>query len=124
MQTSIFYSALLLLFLLLLAVNVSRYRVRYQIFLGDGGKHKLQRAIRTHGNSLEQILPFIFLLLFLGYLGAHTNIIHILSTLFIITRVAYAVGMLKGPLLFRHISSGFTTTLQLAALLLVFGYLI
>ncbi len=119
MHTSIFYSCLLLLLLLMLSVNVSRYRVRYQIFIGHGGKHKLQHAIRAHGNSVEQILPFILLLLFLDHLGAHPNTLHILSTLFLITRAAYAVAMLKGPLLFRHISSGLTTGLQLGALLLV-----
>ncbi len=119
MHTSIFYSCLLLLLLILLAINVSRYRVRYQIFIGDGGRHKLQHAIRAHGNSVEQILPFILLLLFLDYLDAHENSLHILSTLFLITRGAYAVAMLKGPILFRQISSGLTTGLQLGALTLV-----
>src|SRR5690606_36194496 len=65
MPYSVYVAALLGLLLIALSFNVSRLRMRHQVAFGDGGRPDLIKAVRAHGDSLEQSLLFIVLL----YLG-------------------------------------------------------
>lgn len=105
---SLAHSALFSGYYTYLSSNVSYYRVKTGIMLGDGGSgsvrvadHKagaedaenedhLKRAIRAHGNFAEST-PFAFFLIFLAELnGAPTSLVHgAFATLFV-ARVAHA----------------------------------
>jgi len=52
-------AALCGLLLLTLALRVSLLRVRHKVALGDGGVPELSRAIRAHGNTVEQVPVFL-----------------------------------------------------------------
>lgn len=51
------------LLIVLLAMNVSRVRIKYQVANGDAGNKAIKSAIRAHMNTFEHTLPFALLLL-------------------------------------------------------------
>lgn len=120
MPYSIYIAAILSLLLIGLSLNVSRLRMRHQIALGDGGQTDLLKAVRAHGNSLEQSVLFIVLL----YLGETSGQISpaLTTTLgfaFIMLRLLYCTGLLARLLLLRQVSHGLTMLVLLAVSVLL-----
>lgn len=103
------------LLVLVLAMNVSRLRIKYKISLGDGGNKCLMAAIRTHCNVLEQLPIFAIVLITLTFLGASTTLLSILVIGFTLARFIHAYGMLYRVFIARRIGAGFTYALQLIA---------
>ena len=56
------YAALLALLFVVLSGRVIKQRLKHQVGLGDGGQPALVRAIRVHGNFIENV-PLALLLL-------------------------------------------------------------
>ena len=114
MPYSVYVAAILTLILIGLSLNISRLRMRYQIPFGDGGKMDLTKAIRAHGNSLEQSVLFIVLL----YLGETTGQISqaltaALGFAYIMLRLLYCTGLFARILLLRQASHALSMLLQL-----------
>ncbi len=91
--------------LTLLALNVSRVRIREHQAHGDGGKAHLSRAIRAHGNGVEHAIPFALILLALESCPAHTISLMTLSIGFSIARVMHATAMLGSFFQLRRIAA-------------------
>lgn len=87
-------AAALSLLIVALALNVSRLRLRLQISLGDGERPELSRAIRAHGNTVENVPLFLVLCLLLELTGSGAWL-GWLTLLFVLGRYVYAWGMLR-----------------------------
>jgi uncharacterized protein len=85
------------LFLLItaLALNVSRLRRSYGIYLGDGGEKRLGRAVRAHGNALEHGLLFAVALVLSEVAGLPTPWVLGLGWTICAARAAHAAGFLR-----------------------------
>ncbi len=103
------------LFLLLLAFNVSRVRLRHRISYGDGDNKQLNRAIRVHCNGVEQVPIFTLLTLALTVTGATQLVLSALVITFTLSRVTHAYGMLFSKHIFRRIGAALTYLTQLLA---------
>jgi uncharacterized membrane protein YecN with MAPEG domain len=120
MLYSVYIAAILALLLIALSLNISRLRMRHQVAFGDGGKPDLIKAVRAHGNSLEQSVLFIVLL----YLGEATGQIGgpltaALGFAFIMLRLLYCTGLFARILLLRQASHALTMLVLLAVTLLL-----
>ncbi|WJN57892.1 MAPEG family protein [Pseudomonas sp. SO81] len=120
MLYSVYIAAILALLLIGLSLNISRLRMRHQVAFGDGGKSDLIKAVRAHGNSLEQSVLFIVLL----YLGEATGQIGgpltaALGFAFIMLRLLYCTGLFARILLLRQASHALTMLVLLAVTLLL-----
>ncbi|WP_394558939.1 MAPEG family protein [Aquipseudomonas alcaligenes] len=118
MLYSVYIAAILALLLIALSLNISRLRMRHQVAFGDGGKPDLTKAVRAHGNSLEQSVLFIVLL----YLGEATGQIGgpltaALGFAFIMLRLLYCTGLFARILLLRQASHALTMLVLLAVTL-------
>jgi len=88
-----YYLAFNAALLLLVAINVTRERIRNKVSFGDGGAPALQRAIRVQANAVEYI-PIMMLLLVAGELiGLGESWLHGLGLVFSASRVLHAAGM-------------------------------
>ena len=120
MLYSVYIAAILALLLIGLSLNISRLRMRHQVAFGDGGKPDLIKAVRAHGNSMEQTLLFIVLL----YLGEATGQIGgpltaALGFAFIMLRLLYCTGLFARILLLRQASHALTMLVLLSVTLLL-----
>ncbi|MBD9484520.1 MAPEG family protein [Pseudomonas sp. PDM14] len=120
MPYSIYVAAVLSLLLIALSLNTSRLRMRHQIAFGDGGKADLTKAIRAHGNTLEQTVLFIVLL----YLGEASGQISppltaAIGFAFIMLRLLYCAGLFARLLLLRQVSHALTMLVLLVVTLLL-----
>jgi len=81
------------LLIVILAINVSRLRYKEHIAHGDRDNKKLRNAIQAHANSIEQIIPFTFIIFALISQNTNPSVIQFLVVSFLILRLIYAVGM-------------------------------
>jgi uncharacterized membrane protein YecN with MAPEG domain len=89
------YAGLLGLLLIVLAYNVSRYRVGRKIAFGDGGHPGLQRAIRAHGNLAENAPMGLILLTAVEVQGYSAIVIHALGILLVAGRTLHGFGLAR-----------------------------
>ncbi|MBV1701098.1 MAG: MAPEG family protein [Hyphomicrobiales bacterium] len=83
----------LILMGLVLAAMVSAQRRAAHVSLGDGGDAVLLRRIRAHGNFTE-VAPFVMIgLIGLAMSGSSGITVLVLGGLFILARIAHAVGL-------------------------------
>lgn len=120
MPYSVYIAAILSLLLIGLSLNVSRLRMRHQVAFGEGGQTDLLKAVRAHGNSLEQSVLFIVLL----YLGETSGQISpaltaALGFAFIMLRLLYCTGLFARLLLLRQASHGLTMLVLLVVSILL-----
>lgn len=120
MLYSVYVAAILSLLLIALSLNITRLRMRHQVAFGEGGKPDLLKAVRAHGNSLEQSVLFMVLL----YLGEATGQIGgpltaALGFAFIMLRLLYCTGLFARLLLLRQVSHGLTMLVMLAVTILL-----
>lgn len=88
-----FYAALLALLILLLALRVVLLRRRTRTGIGDGGDRVLARAIRVHGNAIENV-PLALVLLLVAELGhAGPLLLHGCGSALVAARVLHARGL-------------------------------
>ncbi len=87
------YAGVCALLLLVFAAQISRYRMRFRVGLGDGGNADLARAIRVHGNAVEWMLPMLLLMLIAELNHTSHMLLHICGAAFVLARIAHAVGL-------------------------------
>ena len=92
---SALYAGLLALLLLVLAARVSLLRSKLNVGAGHGNDASLARAIRAHGNAVEWILPMLTLFLIAEIDGASRLFLHACGAVFVVGRIAHAVGLLR-----------------------------
>ncbi|PKM21581.1 MAG: hypothetical protein CVV10_08655 [Gammaproteobacteria bacterium HGW-Gammaproteobacteria-14] len=118
-----FYTALLLLLMLALAINVVRWRLKAKVSFGDGGNRDLNAAIRAHGNASEHIPLVVIGLALLEMHGASALAIHGYGATFVLARVIHPLGLMRPRAVNRVRQLGVVLTwlvmLGLAAHLLV-----
>ena len=92
-ETAVLYSALCLILMLALKVNVGRVRAKEKGLFGDEGKEPVQRALRVQGNAVEDVPVTLIGLVGLGLLAAPVWLVHVLGALLFISRILHAVGL-------------------------------
>ncbi len=125
MMTAALYTAVLVFFISVLALNVSRNRIIHRISFGDGGCMPLQMAIRAHMNALEQTLPLLPVFWILAWLQQPEWSLHGVGGLLLASRIVHAIGMLQRNFLFRRLGAmlSFLLGLVLPVWVLVAVYL-
>ena len=103
------------LILVLLAINVSKLRIRNRISYGDDGNKELLKAIRVHANGIEQVPIFSLLLLALTLNSTSPLVLSVFVVGFTLARCSHAVGMLFGIHRARQVGAGVTYLLQCVA---------
>lgn len=77
---------------LILMGLVITQRGKNKVNIGDGGVDSLQQAIRVHGNFLENVPLFLIGLALCEMMAGSTIVVAILGSVFVVARVAHAVG--------------------------------
>jgi uncharacterized membrane protein YecN with MAPEG domain len=113
-----FYAALACLLLLLLAIPVSRLRIKERVGIGDGAHPELARAIRVHANAVEWVLPVLVLLLIAELNRAPALLLHACGIALLVGRLLHAYGLRRStgrsPGRFAGIGLTWATLLVLA----------
>jgi len=108
----------------LLAMNISRLRMRERVGLGDGGKLALKKAIRPHANALEHVLPFSFMVFVAASLEVNERFLLILIVVFFVSRLVHAASYLYSSDIARQLSASVTYLCELAALVSIVAGLV
>ena len=88
-----FYAALLSLLYVGLSINVIKNRLRFQQSLGVGREHKLERAVRAHGNFAEYV-PLVLIMMAFLEINKETNFwLHFFGIAMIVGRLAHVIGI-------------------------------
>ena len=90
---SALYAGLLTLLVVLLGLVVINLRRSLRVGIGDGGNHDLARAVRVHGNAIENIPLFLLLLVMYELNRGSVTWLHIFGAVFFISRVVHAWGL-------------------------------
>lgn len=121
--TSVTASVLVLL-LAALSINVSRLRIRYKVSFGFGQHKDLEVAIRAHGNTFEQAMVFLPLLLLVEMQQPAITWLGGAGLAFVCARLAHSAGVFLRQLRLRQLAHMVTLGLQLAlACKLLWGHL-
>lgn len=92
-EAAILYTALYLLLMLALKINVGRVRAKEKVMFGDGGKEPVQRAQRVQGNAVEDVPVTLVGLVGLALLSAPVWLVHALGATLFLARVLHAIGL-------------------------------
>lgn len=100
---------------IVLALRISAVRIREKVSLGDGEIPELNKRIRAHANLLENAPVFLIMVGLLEASGFNTTIAGILCGLFLLARLAHAIGISgsRGVFIFRRIGAALTMLLVL-----------
>lgn len=110
-----FATAICGLLLVLLALRVSRLRMRQRVALGDGGNAELNRAIRAHGNSAEHAPIFLLTSLCYELYAGSSWLLAGLVALFLFGRLSLSWGLSRASINgARRLGAGLTYFSQLA----------
>lgn len=88
-----FYAGLLGLWLTFLYFSVVRYRWKFRVGLGDGGKQELLHAIRIHGNFVETMPYALLLMILIETLQPIGWFLHLCGILLVISRLLHYIGL-------------------------------
>jgi uncharacterized membrane protein YecN with MAPEG domain len=75
-----------------LTVRVIAERVKNDVIIGDGDTELLYK-IRAQGNFIEYVPIFVIILGLLEFTGAHSTVLIVLATMFVIARLLHVPGM-------------------------------
>ena len=78
---------------LLLALNVTRHRMKEGVSTGSGNGQSLDRAVRAHGNNIEYVPGAILGILILAALGYSPLVINLLGASLLVARFCHAHGI-------------------------------
>jgi uncharacterized protein len=113
------FVGLSVLLIVLLAMNISRLRIKHRVANGPGDNKELTKAIRAHMNALEHILPFS-LLLYVLQSQLHSDITFaILAFGFLCVRLLHAYSMLSSKFKIRQITAASSYFIELCCCILV-----
>jgi len=102
--------------LTLLAMNISRLRMRERVANGDGGLLSLKKAIRAHLNGVEHTVVFALVILALTQTQAGPKVLATLVVGFTVARLLHAYGMLASAFDIRRVGAGMTYLFELMGL--------
>lgn len=92
-QAAAFWTALLLILMVVLSFLVVRQRQKNKVLLGDGGHDSLIVAGRTFGNAAEYIPAGIAALVLLAVLHNSYLVIHLVGLILFAGRLVHAVSL-------------------------------
>ncbi len=87
------WASLNLALMLILALNVFRWRVKENVVVGLSDSFGLERAMRAHGNNTEYVPSILFGLLLMALLGENPLYIHIGGGVLLLARILHAIGI-------------------------------
>lgn len=90
-----FYAGLLAILFLALIVFVIVKRLKYQVGIGHGGEHELDKAIRVHANFAEHVPFALVLMAICEWDGLDPQYLHALGLMLVLSRVFHAYGLAK-----------------------------
>jgi uncharacterized membrane protein YecN with MAPEG domain len=99
---------ILVLFITLLATNISRIRFKEKVGLGDGGKLSLKKATRAHINTLEHTIPFCLIAYVLSSNDTSSIILTAIFAVFLFSRFLHAYSYYISSDITRQLSAGLT----------------
>ena len=89
------YTSILTLLILALGYWVTRVRHNERVGLGLGGSELLEKAVRIHGNAVENV-PLAMLLLLLLEMGGYAPwIVHACGASIVVARLLHVSGIIK-----------------------------
>ena len=92
-QAAAFWTALLLILLVVLSALVVRQRRTLRVGLGDGGQATLQQASRAFGNAAEYIPAGIAAMILLSQLRSSFLLIHLIGLLLFVGRLVHGLAI-------------------------------
>jgi uncharacterized membrane protein YecN with MAPEG domain len=120
------YAGLNALLLIILSMVVGKHRMaQKQIEPGSIGEGALPRAIRAHGNFIENAPAAMVMLLVLALVGMSATFLHAFGAVFTVARAAHGYGMMqeKHPNPFRAAGTmGTMLVLLTGAVACIFAY--
>ena len=113
LQVASLYVGLNLVILLILGINVIRYRVSTKTSLGIGTDPALERACRAHANGAEWTPGALIALVLMAMMGAPVMAIHAIGVTLTVARGihGYGVASKDGPNLGRFLGALMTLVL-------------
>lgn len=90
-----FYSALLGILFIGLAINIIKLRLKHRVGIGDGDNEALAKAIRVHGNFAEYVPLALILFACYELSGASEVMLHLLGGLLVVGRILHVIGLSK-----------------------------
>jgi uncharacterized membrane protein YecN with MAPEG domain len=93
LQMVAFYAAINALIMLVLAMLVTRARVRTRTEIGSGSDPAMVGPLRAHANNTEYVPMAILLLLVIYALGANVIMIHAVGGTLTLGRILHAFGL-------------------------------
>ena len=93
LQAVALWAGLNLAWTLLLALNVTRRRMKEGVSTGSGNSQSLDRAVRAHGNNIEYVPGAILGILILAALGYSPLVINLLGASLLVARFCHAHGI-------------------------------
>ena len=93
LQAVALWAGLNLAWTLLLALNVTRHRMKEGVSTGSGSSQSLDRAVRAHGNNIEYVPGAILGILILAALGYSPLVINLLGASLLVARFCHAHGI-------------------------------
>lgn len=117
-----FFVFMNVLMVTLLALNISRLRVKERVANGDGGKLSIKKAMRAHGNGVEHVAIFGLAILALELSTVSSGILATLVIGFTLARIVHAAGMLGSAFNARRIGAAATYLFELGAVMAVLIY--
>jgi len=113
------YIGLSVLLVVMLAMNISRLRIKHKVANGDGNNKVITKAVRAHMNALEHILPFTLLLHVLQNQAIAETVFFVLAFGFLGIRLLHSYSMLNSKFKLRQITAAATYVFELSACALV-----
>ena len=91
------YASLCGILILALAIRVVYLRRKNKVGIGNGGVDDLRRAVRVHANAIEYIPIVLILMAALELNGVNGWLMHVLGSLFVLSRLLHAQGLSGSP---------------------------
>jgi uncharacterized membrane protein YecN with MAPEG domain len=91
-----FYTAINALIMLILALLVTRARVKNQVEIGDGGKPEMTGPLRAHANNTEYVPTALLLMWALLPIGGSVWMVHAIGLPLTIGRLLHGFGLSRG----------------------------
>jgi len=115
---------LLVLWITLLAANISRVRIKEKVGLGDGGKLSLKKATRAHINAIEHTIPFSLITYVLSVNDTSSVMLISIFAVFLFSRFLHAYSYYISSDVMRQVSAGITYLCIFTAICLSFTKLV
>ena len=90
------YGGFLALWIMALAWEVGRRRMRHKVLIGIGGVPELEAAVRAHGNATETVPIALILMLLAEGMGAPGWLLHLAGLALVTGRVMHGVHFVAG----------------------------